>query len=123
MKIRLKHRLLPVFITIPCLILYGLAYYFIGCPIRFLSGIPCPGCGLTRSLAALLSGDFRTSFAFHPGLIFFLILFILLLIFLICSAAGKADEKRRAWLLPALAFPITMILLIYIARLYFGMIP
>lgn len=36
------------------------------CPFRLLTGLPCPGCGLTRSLVCLLHGDLATSVAFHP---------------------------------------------------------
>ena len=28
------------------------------CPLRTLTGIPCPGCGAGRSISALLDGDF-----------------------------------------------------------------
>ncbi len=38
----------------------------IGCPIRFLFGIPCPGCGTTRACAAALHGDFAEAFRWHP---------------------------------------------------------
>jgi hypothetical protein len=36
------------------------------CPFKVLTGLPCPGCGLTRATVALLHGDFATSFHFHP---------------------------------------------------------
>lgn len=36
------------------------------CPSAFFLGIPCPGCGLTRAAAALLRGDLRAAFGFHP---------------------------------------------------------
>lgn len=29
----------------------------IGCPIRWVTGIPCPGCGMTRASVSLLIGD------------------------------------------------------------------
>ena len=37
------------------------------CLFRRLSRIPCPGCGLTRAVAALLRGDLRAAFAYHPA--------------------------------------------------------
>ncbi len=36
------------------------------CPVRRLTGIPCPSCGLTRSFVAIGNGDLGTAFAFHP---------------------------------------------------------
>ncbi|MFN8635714.1 MAG: DUF2752 domain-containing protein [Chloroflexota bacterium] len=36
------------------------------CPFKVLTGLPCPGCGLTRGTVALLHGDLATSFHFHP---------------------------------------------------------
>ena len=53
------------------LILGALAYasallFGWNCPIKYLTGVPCPGCGLSRALAALLRLDFRTALRFHP---------------------------------------------------------
>ena len=36
------------------------------CGFRFLSGAPCPGCGMTRSLLALLRGEAAESWRLHP---------------------------------------------------------
>jgi len=36
------------------------------CPFRLASGLPCPGCGLTRSVVALAHGDPAASLYFHP---------------------------------------------------------
>ena len=36
------------------------------CPIKFLTGISCPGCGMSRAWLAVLRWDWRTAFAFHP---------------------------------------------------------
>lgn len=36
------------------------------CPYRLCSGHACPGCGLTRSIAAGLRGDLVLSWRFHP---------------------------------------------------------
>ena len=36
------------------------------CPIRYLTGISCAGCGMTRAWLALLRLDLPGAFAFHP---------------------------------------------------------
>ncbi len=55
------------------LILLGaLAYVFIvaltgiGCPILYITGFPCPGCGLTRAYIAFFHGNFVDAFRYHP---------------------------------------------------------
>lgn len=35
------------------------------CPILAATGVPCPGCGLTRATLELLRGDFLQSFQIH----------------------------------------------------------
>lgn len=36
------------------------------CPFRLLTGLPCPGCGMTRSVVALAHGDLHASLFYHP---------------------------------------------------------
>jgi hypothetical protein len=50
------------------------------CPFRLFTGLPCPGCGLTRSFCAIAQGDLRDAVAFHvlgPALFTALVLGIL----------------------------------------------
>lgn len=56
-----------------CAVLVGLALSDllfwktgIGCPIRYLTGVPCPGCGMTRAWFAVVHGDLAAAFAYHP---------------------------------------------------------
>jgi hypothetical protein len=43
---------------------------------QVLTGIPCPGCGLTRSLSCGLRGHFLESLQYHPMGLFILCLFV-----------------------------------------------
>ncbi len=36
------------------------------CAFHAATGLPCPGCGLTRGLSALSQGDLSTALAMHP---------------------------------------------------------
>ena len=38
----------------------------ITCPILFLSGISCAGCGMSRAWLSLLKGDLTTAASYHP---------------------------------------------------------
>ena len=45
------------------------------CPFHSLTGLPCPGCGYTRSIESLMAGELFASFLHNPGwivLVFFL---------------------------------------------------
>ncbi|MDD6203708.1 MAG: DUF2752 domain-containing protein [Firmicutes bacterium] len=46
-----------------------LALHFSGiaCPIRFITSEPCPACGVTRSLLALLRLDFAAAAYYNPA--------------------------------------------------------
>ena len=38
----------------------------LGCIFRKVTGIPCPGCGMTRAHLAALRLDFQSAFFYHP---------------------------------------------------------
>lgn len=44
----------------------GMMLVGITCPIRFLTGISCAGCGMTRAWFSLLRLDLSASFSYHP---------------------------------------------------------
>ena len=42
------------------------------CPFKNVTGLPCPGCGLTRSVVYAAHGQWQQAFTYHPfGLLFF----------------------------------------------------
>lgn len=55
--------LFAAILALSCLVLYVTG---IGCPFRAFTGIPCPGCGMTRAWLAALRLDFSAAFAYHP---------------------------------------------------------
>ncbi|HEY4607407.1 MAG TPA: DUF2752 domain-containing protein, partial [Acidimicrobiia bacterium] len=36
------------------------------CPFALVTGVACPGCGLTRAVWSLVNGDLTTSIDYHP---------------------------------------------------------
>jgi hypothetical protein len=95
------------------------------CPSAALLGIPCPGCGLTRATLALLRGDVRTAFHFHP------LVFVLSPLFIGLLASALVDyvrgpiqrARRRSWNTPwlgrALWLLLALMLGVWVAR-FFG---
>jgi len=59
------------------------------CLFRALSGLPCPGCGLTRALSSLLDGRAAAAFAYHP------FVFILLPLFVLMAAHNFLPQTAR----------------------------
>ena len=48
-------------------LVYGILYFEgIGCPIKYLTGVSCMGCGMTRAYLSLLRLDFASAFRYHP---------------------------------------------------------
>ena len=75
----------------------GLNLPFPVCLLRKLTGVPCPTCGCTRSLAAWTRLDVGQAFVLNP--LFFLVCVSVLIWF----AARAIESKSARTLLPALA--------------------
>lgn len=52
-------------------------YLPIFCPFKFVTGIPCPGCGMTRAFLAMAEADFVSAFRHNPFSIPFFVLIVL----------------------------------------------
>ena len=61
----------------------------IGCVVRYMTGIPCPGCGMSRACVSLLMLDFEKAFRYHP-MVYALPIFIALYIWARCK--GKSGN-------------------------------
>jgi hypothetical protein len=48
------------------------------CPVLNLTGVPCPGCGLTRAIALLFQGQWRASITMHAFAPVFVVVLMLL---------------------------------------------
>ena len=69
-------RLKKVSVKIAVAILTGLLYfvvtsilgYGIPCPIRLITRLQCPGCGISRMLISMIKLNFTAAFEYHPVL-------------------------------------------------------
>ena len=65
------------------------------CPLRRVAGVPCPTCGSTRMVEAVLRGDFAAAFGANP------LVFLLLVSVAIWSVASTL-RRIFAWPAPQL---------------------
>ncbi|HXH68803.1 MAG TPA: DUF2752 domain-containing protein [Pyrinomonadaceae bacterium] len=71
------------------------AGFFPACPFHALTGLNCPGCGLTRSFHALFHGDVSTALHFNALLPIYLLLFLYLFFSLgLILIKGRGFEYR-----------------------------
>jgi hypothetical protein len=83
------------------------------CPLKMLTGFPCPGCGITKSLVYFYEGDLRRSLTFHlfgP----FVILFSLATIVVLTTELITKKEYFNAYLYNRkMAYFLAAILVVY----------
>lgn len=93
------------------------------CPIRHGLGIPCPGCGLSRAMAALLHGDWRTSFTYHAFAPLFLAAFVLMAVVTVLPSPQRQAAINRIGLVERRTKITTVLLIVFVlywlARLVF----
>lgn len=86
-----------------------LSYLHVGCPIRFFTGISCPGCGMTRAIFELLHFDLKTALYYHP--LFFITPFMYF--FFLFEAYFNPTLNKIIW-----AITIILFITVYIIRLF-----
>ena len=65
------------------------AVYFLPCVFKGVTGMPCPGCGMTRACLAILQGEFTTAWRYHP--------FSFLLIGLAILIVFQPEYTQETW--------------------------
>ncbi len=83
----------------------GLLYYLINrltgfaipCPINFVTGLHCPGCGISRMFIALLSLDFQTAFKSNAAIMCALPLILLLAVSMVVCYIKKGTAIAYKW--------------------------
>lgn len=80
-KSRFGKLLLILLILILYFLFTRLAGFGIPCVFHLLTGLSCPGCGISRMFLSLAKGDFRSAFRFNAFVFCFLPLFLTLLLY------------------------------------------
>lgn len=88
----------------------------IPCPIRFLTGLKCPGCGVTTLFLRLLRGDWAGAFSANP----FLLATSPLLAAILWRFWWKDTRPGKAWQVTAVVY-IAALLIWGIARNFCGL--
>ena len=84
----------------------------IHCPIKYLLGISCPGCGMSRACISALRLDFAAAFFYHP--LWFMVLPFAVL-------AGLLHHKRKSRsLLVCVMLGTALLLAVYTWRMIFS---
>ncbi len=89
------------------------SYFFTGspCVFRLLTGVPCPGCGLTRAFFALFRFDFGQAFFFHP----FIFLLIPIAVFILVEGGIRGKPLKKYY--PLFIAAAACFFLLYILRM------
>lgn len=83
------------------------------CPLRYLTGLYCPGCGSLRAIHQLLLGNVREAWAFNP-------LTVLLLPFVSYGLASEAFSHLRGHGLLQVFLPAIWIRVLCVIVVLFG---
>ena len=78
------------------------------CPMPLMMGIPCPGCGLIRSMCLLTHGHWSEAIAFQPLLPFILLYTGFLCVYKIIELSRGTPPALPTYRIGAMAFWITM---------------
>lgn len=90
------------------------AVFYIGnipCIFRFATGVPCPGCGMTRAVFSLITLDFPSAAFYHP------MVFFLPVLFLFIWKDGRLFRSKRINLIVLISIGV-LFLAAYFIRLY-----
>lgn len=93
------------------------------CLTRRLTGIPCPTCGVGRSLHALLHGDIVSSLRYHPLLLPFLMLGSLWWAAVVRPAAKAGRMVPARLQIAALAAAVVILLAVWLVRVVSSSVP
>lgn len=101
----MKKRTFKLFTATIVLIVAGILYYFLNkytdfaipCVFHLVTGLQCPGCGITRMLFSLLRLDFANAFYYNPAIMISLPLLIVLATAILIEYIKNGKMLNKKW--------------------------
>ncbi|MBQ8577434.1 MAG: DUF2752 domain-containing protein [Clostridia bacterium] len=97
------------------------------CILRLTTGIPCPGCGMTRAALAVFRGEFDRAFSYHPLVFVLPLLLPVLLRAVFPRPFARVLERFRIPMKPYLRAEnicvwgmLVLFVVVYAVRLWMG---
>lgn len=84
-----------------------------------LTGLPCPGCGMTRALFLALTGRFARAWEFQPPVYGWILLGLAFAVRRYLTVSPVSTREKQLWTL-ALALLLLASLVLYIYRMFTG---
>ena len=93
------------------------------CPMALLTGVACPGCGMSRALAWLLRGDLERSMGYHPLAPLVLAVGLFALVWALGRRVRGWRAPRKSLLNGGLMVLAALLMTVWITRLASGTLP
>lgn len=104
---------------------YGILLHYTGiglvCPVRFVTGLKCPGCGVTHMCLALMRLDFAAALMANPALFLSAPLLMIIFIPYLAGYIRTGSRQMRSWQNVVLWICITFLVLYGIVRNVFSL--
>jgi hypothetical protein len=95
---------------------HGYKISFLVCPIRHFTGIPCPGCGMTKSFMAIARGDWSQAVTHNLFGPFLFTCFVLIVVHV--SLELLTQRRVRAFYCQLLTSKKSLLLVLIVVLLY-----
>ena len=100
-RTRLKNLISDVAGVIILGMVYFVIYHFTGhgipCVFRYITGLKCPGCGMTHAMHSLLTGDFISAFSYNPLSVTVIPVLIIYFLYRAFIYVREKDEDLKIW--------------------------
>ena len=93
------------------------------CPMALLTGVACPGCGMSRAIAWMFRGDLERSVGYHPLAPLVVIFGVVALVWALGRRFGGWKTPRTALINAGLIVFAALLIAVWLARLANGTLP